>query len=176
LRKIRLYRNSDSVDVMDTDMFAPLQMSEATERAFDELVDAGLSSGTSSRVLVRQPLTDGGFSLVRVSIKQNFPLARHSHVGDCLYYIESGSAILGNVTLEAGDSFFVPSGASYGYSAGSEGAEVLEFRFGIEGSIESKAMDESPGRCKALADIMRANRQRWEADLTGEVRPAFERA
>jgi hypothetical protein len=73
-----------------------------------------------------------GMSLVHAWFGPHFPLFRHSHpqLGDCLYYIVGGSAILGSRELGPGDGFFVPNGAPYKYRAGPEGVEILEFRAG----------------------------------------------
>ncbi len=77
-----------------------------------------------------------GMSLIHAWFGPHFPLFRHSHprLGDCLYYIVAGSAVLGSNVLEPGDGFFVPNGMPYKYRAGPEGVEVLEFRAG--GGIE----------------------------------------
>jgi hypothetical protein len=79
---------------------------------------------------------ENGMSLVHAWFGPNFPLFRHSHprMGDCLYYIVAGQAILGSRTLNPGDGFFVPNGMPYKYRAGPEGVEILEFRAG--GGIE----------------------------------------
>ncbi len=58
----------------------------------------------------------------------HYVLPRHTHDGDCLYYVERGSLSMGSQTLHAGDGFFVPSDAPYAYEAGPEGVVVLEFR------------------------------------------------
>ena len=73
-----------------------------------------------------------GMSLVHAWFGPHFPLFRHSHpqLGDCLYYIVGGSAVLGSRVLGPGDGFFVPNGAPYKYKAGPEGVEILEFRAG----------------------------------------------
>jgi hypothetical protein len=73
-----------------------------------------------------------GMSLIHAWFGPNFPLFRHSHpkLGDCLYYIVAGSAVLGSHVLKPGDGFFVPNGMPYKYRAGPEGVEVLEFRAG----------------------------------------------
>jgi hypothetical protein len=55
-------------------------------------------------------------------------LPRHTHDGDCLYYVAEGSLVMGSQVLAAGDGFFVPSCAPYAYEAGPEGVVVLEFR------------------------------------------------
>ena len=71
---------------------------------------------------------DNGFSLVKAWFGPHYVLPRHTHDGDCLYYIVEGSITMGSQTLEAGDGFFVPSDAPYGYEAGPDGVFVLEFR------------------------------------------------
>jgi hypothetical protein len=73
-----------------------------------------------------------GMSLIHAWFGPHFPLFRHSHpqLGDCLYYIVGGSAILGSRVLGPGDGFFVPNGAPYKYRAGPQGVEILEFRAG----------------------------------------------
>ena len=79
---------------------------------------------------------ENGMSLIHAWFGPNFPLFRHSHprLGDCLYYIVAGSAVLGSQVLKPGDGFFVPNGMPYKYRAGPEGVEILEFRAG--GGIE----------------------------------------
>lgn len=73
-----------------------------------------------------------GMSLVHAWFGPHFPLFRHSHpqLGDCLYYVVAGSAVLGSRVLGPGDGFFVPNGMPYKYRAGPEGVEILEFRAG----------------------------------------------
>ena len=88
----------------------------------------GAAAKTAGRLLVHQTPEEGGFSLVYLYFKPNFPLFRHRHENDCLYVLLSGSARMGNQTLRAGDSFFVPAYAPYFYTAGPEGVEVLEIR------------------------------------------------
>ena len=87
--------------------------------------------GTDVRVVVRQKPEEGGFSILRVWFKADYPVLRHTHDADCLYYIVSGSAILGSQTLRPGDGFFIPAGAPYGYDAGPEGVELLEIRHSV---------------------------------------------
>jgi hypothetical protein len=85
-----------------------------------------------SKVIVDQTEEEGGFSVVYLWFKPHFPLFRHRHEVDCMYTVISGSAVLGNQTLRAGDCFFAGAQAPYGYVAGPEGVEVLEFRHGAQ--------------------------------------------
>ncbi len=89
-----------------------------------QLVEAGLNEGETVKLLFSAP----GFSLAYAWFKSGFPLPRHSHNTDCLYYIIAGSLTLGAQALGKGDGFFVPRDAAYTYVPGPEGVEVLEFR------------------------------------------------
>ena len=46
-----------------------------------------------------------GFSLVRAWLGPHYVLPRHTHSGDCLYYIVEGSITMGSQQLVAGDGF-----------------------------------------------------------------------
>jgi mannose-6-phosphate isomerase-like protein (cupin superfamily) len=122
--------------------------------------------GNQTTMLVRDA---GGFGLVHVWFKANYPLPRHSHRHDCMYYVISGSAIMGSRTLRAGDSFFVPSGAPYQYVAGPDGVEVLEIRYGAaETTID---VYETHDRIRErVAGALAANREIWQA---AETSPTF---
>jgi hypothetical protein len=47
-----------------------------------------------------------------------------------MYNVVSGALVMGDQTLRAGDGFFVPADTFDAYSAGPDGAEVLEIRYG----------------------------------------------
>jgi hypothetical protein len=122
-----------------------------------KLFEAGLADGTVAKMLMDLP----GFSLVYNWFKPHFPLPRHSHSEDCLYYIISGSAQLGTEELGIGDGFFIAADTPYYYTIGAEGLEVLEFRhkgfFTTKGSAATQRYWDS-----ALASIAK-NRDTWRA-------------
>jgi mannose-6-phosphate isomerase-like protein (cupin superfamily) len=157
-----LHMAADAKLMEETDF---MQLTE--EQLAPLLLEAeALSLGNQTKVLVRDA---GGFSLIHVWFKANYPLPRHRHSHDCLYYILSGCAIMGKRTLRPGDSFFVPSGSPYRYIAGPEGVEVLEVRHGAEHST----MDvlETPEQVeKRVAGALGANRELWEQ---ATVSPTF---
>src|SRR5579859_2900142 len=122
--KFAIYRGATAptfaeVDVMDTEGVTP-----QVEASFGALGEAGIDEGQTVKMLFSAP----GFSLTYAWFKSGFPLPRHSHDADCLYYIVAGSLTLGSETLGAGDGFFVPKDGAYTYTPGPEGVEVLEFR------------------------------------------------
>lgn len=156
-RGITIFPAAEAPHVQDTDM---LQVAKEQWSVLAHGMDAG-----ETRVLVPDA---GGTSLVHVWFKANFPLPRHSHSGDCLYYIISGSAVMGSRTLRAGDSFFVPSDAPYQYTAGPEGVEVLEIRHRVD-HIDFTFHDaDSYG--EKVGKAIEANRESW---VTTTVSPTF---
>jgi mannose-6-phosphate isomerase-like protein (cupin superfamily) len=161
-RGISLFRAKDAVDLYETDLMTSPDMSAETGSALMAGVAEGLGAGAQTKVLLRQNEAEGGFSLVTLWFKPDFPLPRHSHDVDCLYYVLSGSAVMGSQTLRAGDGFFVPKDAPYQYSAGPEGVEVLEIRHGVE-QFDMKIPDMRPEISRAMTETARSRRQEWES-------------
>jgi hypothetical protein len=130
----------------------------------DQMMEWALSGGHLVKVLFRQGGDDGdGMSLVWSWFGPNYPLPRHSHDADCLYYVVSGEARLGNRTIGAGGGFFVPAGAPYAYTAGPDGIQILEFR-GV--SSFDMQITEGLGRWDRIVDTVRANKETWEDAAT----------
>jgi len=127
----------------------------ATLARFPEMVHSG---GEQVDVPYRRP----GMSLARLWLKSGFPLPLHTHDCDCLYYIVAGSIELGNQTLVSGDGFFVGSEVPYTYTAGPEGAEVLEFR--TTDSFNIRLKDKPLAAWAKTADTMIGSRERWASE------------
>jgi quercetin dioxygenase-like cupin family protein len=163
-RGISLFRAKDAVDLYETDLMSKPEMSPLAQEALQGGVAAGLGAGAQTKVVLRQSDDEGGFSLVSLWFKPGFPLPRHTHNADCLYYVLSGSAVMGNQTLRVGDGFFVPADAPYQYSAGPEGVEVLEIRHGVE-HFDMKIPDALPEVTKAANELAQAHRDEWEQML-----------
>jgi mannose-6-phosphate isomerase-like protein (cupin superfamily) len=165
---ITIYRASDAVDLQETDFMTPAASSEDVSRGLGQSISAGAGAGAEAKVLVRDA---GGFSLVYLWFKANYPLVRHSHNVDCMYYVISGSAVMGRQTLRPGDSFFVPAGAPYQYNAGPDGVEVLEVRHGVA-QFDIKLSEATPARWQAMAEVVKANRDQWVESVTSPTRAA----
>lgn len=153
--RFAIYRGAEApafseIDVMDYDGMSP-----ELEATFAKLAEAGVDEGQTVKLLFSAP----GFSLTYAWFKSGFPLPRHSHDADCLYYIVAGSLTLGTETLAAGDGFFVPADAAYAYVPGPEGVEVLEFRTADHFNIRFLAGG-SAFWSKAL-ETVRAERVGW---------------
>jgi len=157
--RLAIYRASDAPLLQDTDMMQHGGGGQsAPDGSVGEAPDYGdRKDGAVVSVLFRQAEV-GGLSLIHVWLKRNFIISRHSHNTDCLYYVVSGEAILGNRVLRAGDGFFVPANQPYAYRAGPEGAEVLEFRGASSFDITSL---EKPDAWARLLASAAANRPGW---------------
>lgn len=124
---------------------------------WSKMFEAGLGDGTVAKMLLDLP----GFSLVYNWFKPHFPLPRHSHNEDCLYFIISGSLRLGKEELGPGDGFFVAADTPYFYTIGADGLEILEFRHNAFFTTRGFAARQDYWE-RALASIA-ANRDAWKA-------------
>ena len=133
--------------------------------ASDELMEWATASGQVVKVLFGDPEA-GGMSLVWSWFAPNFPLPRHSHSADCLYYVTKGELHLGRQVVKEGEGFFVADGASYAYTAGPEGVEVLEFRSVSEFDMQ---ITESLPRWAKMVEIARENSETWSEELPAHM-------
>jgi quercetin dioxygenase-like cupin family protein len=126
---IKLFRGADAPSLAESGTMST-PVFEGDDRAVlaaDGPRSPNLLDGNLDEVVYRGE-GDEGMSLVRAWFGPHYVLPRHTHDGDCLYYVVAGSLKMGAQELQAGDGFFVPSDAPYAYEAGPEGVEVLEFR------------------------------------------------
>jgi hypothetical protein len=123
-RKFQIFRAAQAPTLQAAELMQVRPFNSTQRAAVDRLIAAGYQEGGESRVLFNIP----GFSLIHVRFKSGYPLLRHSHDSDCLYYIVAGSLKLGTELLGPCDGLFVPAGAPYTYRAGPDGVELLEFR------------------------------------------------
>lgn len=154
-RGLQIFRRSAGVDLDDTKMMGRPVMEPTPSREVFKAI--GATAGYVIKVLFGDPDTPG-MSLIRLWYAPDYALPRHSHDVDCLYYVISGEARMGNQVIPAGDGFFVPAGAPYAYAAGPDGVEVLEFRGATSFGIN---VTESLGRWDQLADLARTHKDDW---------------
>jgi hypothetical protein len=130
--------------------------------------EAGMDAGHELKLLFAVP----GFSLSYVWFKSGFPLPRHSHSVDCLYYIVGGSLFIGHEELGVGDGFFVGQDVPYTYKPGPAGVEVLEFR--ATDTFNIRVLANHPEFWDRAAETAHANRSAWaqESRPTRTSRPA----
>jgi hypothetical protein len=135
-----------------------MSMPSTDPPADDQVIEWGLSAGHDARVLFQQGGEDG-MSLVWSWFGPGFPLPRHSHSADCLYFVVAGQAVMGSRVVEAGAGFFVPSGAPYAYTAGPEGIEILEFRGASSFDMQ---ITEGLERWSRILDVVRTDGDAWK--------------
>ena len=123
-RKITIYRAEEGKHLLEAMQFAP--MNDIQARGLQNVVEAGYEGGNVVKVLFSSE--ELGLSLTYAWFKQGFPLPRHSHSADCLYYVISGALQYGSEVLMAGDGMFVPAGAVYTFETLQDGVEFIEFR------------------------------------------------
>jgi hypothetical protein len=99
----------------------PQFTSPAEEKIFLEAVPA------FTRHMKNNLFDFGGLHLGVFEFGAGLPVALHTHKGDCAYYVERGSIIMGNKEIKAGEGFLVPDGQPYGYVVGPEGLRLIEF-------------------------------------------------
>ena len=157
-RGFSIFRASDAPLLEDVHPMKYAGITPIIQAGMTRLLDAGVEDGSELRVLVEVP----GFSLTHVWFKSAFPLPRHSHEADCLYYVVGGTLRLGTETLHAGDGFFVPANAPYTYTPGADGVELLEIRHGSCSDI--KVLAGSAIFWEKAANIASANRGKWQSE------------
>jgi mannose-6-phosphate isomerase-like protein (cupin superfamily) len=152
-RGISIYLAADAPHMWET------SYSQMSEEQLARLLPSSeaIGLGSETKVIVGDA---GGFNLVHIWWKPNFPLPRHCHNVDCVYYVISGSAIMGKRELRAGDAFFVPAGAPYQYVAGPLGAEVLEVRHGHV-HADMTVFETADDYHKRTSQALDANREVW---------------
>ena len=122
--RFAIFRRADIAPLTEAQFYGGAVATPEQRESMDRMLAAGWADGEETRIVCNAP----GFVLVHAWFKAGYPLPLHSHSGDGLYFIVSGSISLGTEQLEAGDAFFVPANSAYTYIPGPDGAEVLEFR------------------------------------------------
>jgi hypothetical protein len=162
-RGISIFRAEEATPLLETDFMAMPRMTDEQVAVGAPEIYMDSAPGTDVRVAVRQTPEQGGFSILHVWFKADYPVLRHIHDADCLYYIVSGSVVMGSQTLRTGDGFFVPEGSPYGYVAGPEGVELLEIRHNAW-QFDIELLEASAEKWGAMADTINSHREAWEAD------------
>jgi quercetin dioxygenase-like cupin family protein len=162
-RGISIFRAEQATPLLETDFMGMPQMTDEALAARGPEIFMGSAAGGDVRVSIRQTPEQGGFSILHVWFKADYPVPRHSHDADCLYYIVSGSAVMGNQVLRAGDGFFIPAGAPYAYDAGPEGVELLEIRHDVA-QFDMQILESNAAKWATMGETIASHRAAWEAD------------
>lgn len=156
--KFAVFREEDAVDFDESGAMSPPQEGTFDPAVVMKLVEAGVYDGSKNDLL----FSGSGMSLAKVWFKSGYPLPRHSHDCDCLYYILAGSIRLGSEELGKGDGFFVGKDVPYTYVAGNDGAELLEFRAATQFDIKLLGANAKWGE-KAVASVTE-RRASWQTE------------
>ena len=162
-RGIKIYRADQAPSLAEDGMMTPGELSESVYTTYDLSV---FDAGSEVKVLFKGQGPEG-LSLVHLRFGAGYPLPRHSHSVDCLYYVTAGEAVMGQRVIKAGDGFYVKAGQPYAYHAGPDGVEVLEFRAAT--SFDITIFDQTVARWKPMVEAARAHHDRWvSAGTRGE--------
>jgi quercetin dioxygenase-like cupin family protein len=158
-RRMIVFRASDAGEVSH-DMMPREGIDDSVLAGFALLAQAGVTEGLGeqTRLLFKEP-GDDGMSLVYAWFKSGYVLPFHTHDTDCLYYVIAGELHMGANILRKGDGMFIPRNYGYGYEAGPEGVEVLEFRNASRFNLAFRANDAS--RWERIADSFRTRGEIW---------------
>src|SRR5579864_207294 len=146
-----IFRARDAVDYAEGGPMEAVPMTLAESQGMTKLMENGFGEGGQVKLLYSRP----GMSLTYCWFKSGYPLPRHSHSADCLYFIVSGSLKIGTEELGPGDGFFLGTDVPYAYVPGPDGVEVMEFRTSDKFDFRALANSESYWD-KQLANLLAA--------------------
>lgn len=160
--RISIFRGAEAGELTD-EMMPREGIDDSVMAALAGLAEAGVTEGIGecNRVLFREP-GDDGMSLLYIWFKSGYVLPFHSHSSDCLYYVLGGELRMGSHVLRRGDGIFIPADQGYGYEAGPDGVEVLEFRNATRFNLFFRS--NSPQRWEQIADVYRQREAIWREE------------
>lgn len=161
-KRLRVFRAADATELPE-EMMPREGIDDSIMAGLVGLAEAGVTEGVGerTRVLFSTP-GENGMSLVHAWFKGGYVLPFHSHSTDCLYYVLSGELHMGSHVLRRGDGMFIPADHGYGYEAGPEGVEVLEFRDASHFNLFFRP--NSPQRWEQIATAYRDNEAHWREE------------
>lgn len=155
-KTIRTFPARGAGDLMQAMFMGALD--EVQTKGITALVESELEKGAFVRVLFSDEAA--GMSLTYAWFKKGYPLPRHSHSADCLYYIISGEMRYGTECMRAGDVMHVPAGSLYTFETiGENGAEFIEFRTQARYDIVFKNSEKAWAR---NLDDLNAHKSDWD--------------
>lgn len=158
-RRMVVFRASEAGEV-GPEIMPREGIDDSVLAGFSLLAEAGVTEGLGeqTRLLFRDP-GENGMSLVYAWFKSGYILPFHTHDSDCLYYVLAGELRMGSHVLRKGDGMFIPANHGYGYEAGPDGVEILEFRNATHFNLAFRANSES--RWRSIADTFRNRAAIW---------------
>src|ERR1700740_649909 len=92
-----IFRARDGADYVEGGAMDAAPMTEIEAEGMQKLAEAGCLEGGQVKLLYSRP----GMSLTYCWFKSGYPLPRHSHSADCLYFVVAGSLKIGTQELGA---------------------------------------------------------------------------
>jgi hypothetical protein len=151
-----IFRACEARSYEESEIMTPAAGSEFDPEGSAALIEAGVLEGSSVRLLFKRP----GMSLTHAWFRSGFPLPRHSHDADCLYFVLAGSLRIGVEELAAGDGFFVGANVPYTYTPGRAGVEVLEFR--TSDAFDIRVLAKNPAFWAKALETVNGKREAWQ--------------
>ncbi len=155
-----IFRAKDAADYAEDGVMYVDQSASVEFGTSSLLGEEGFMDGSQVKLLFQRP----GMSLTYVWFKSGFPLPRHSHNADCLYFIVAGSLKIGVEELGPGDGFFIGVDVPYTYTPGENGVEVLEFR--TSNHFDFKMLGNTPAWMEKAVEALRTHRGDWPGEKT----------
>ena len=161
-RRIEVFHQRDAKE-LGPEVMPREGIDESVLAGFATLAEANVTEGVGerARIVFSEP-GEQGMSLVHVWFKSGYVLPFHSHNVDCLYYVIGGELRMGSHVLGKGDGIFIPADQGYGYEAGPEGVEVLEFRNATRFNLVYGVNDEK--RWNRIAQTFRERAAIWATE------------
>jgi hypothetical protein len=163
--RFAIFRAKDAQGAAEMSCMTYEELSPMVADAAQRVSAAGVDAGNDLKLLFAIP----GFSLLRAWFKSDFPLPRHSHNVDCLYYILAGSLRFGDEELQAGDGFFIGKDTPYTYKSGAAGVEVLEFRAADLFNI--RLLANNPAFWEKAIETVRSKQTQWAREPRPSLGP-----
>jgi hypothetical protein len=160
-RRIKFFRGSEAVPHNEVVEYGDL--SDADAAGLKTLAEAGFKDGVEVVCVFRDP-DPGGMSVCLGWFKSGFPVVRHSHDSDCLYYIVGGEIRMGSTVLGVGDGVLIPANHPYSFEPGPEGVHLIEFR--NTNRTDIRLAEHDPSRWLQLAEQVKTRRGFWQAERT----------
>jgi quercetin dioxygenase-like cupin family protein len=87
---------------------------------------------------------NNGFSVGCYWFEPNFVMPRHKHDSDQVVLVVEGEMRQGSKVLKPGAGYFTPAGTPYGFTVGTAGCRIIEFR--DRTNFETVYVDEDPAK------------------------------
>jgi len=153
--KFQIFRVKDAKALEETGIMSLPEFTPVQLQGLAGMHGPDQARGERVRILFNLP----GFHLSHVWFKKDYPLPRHSHNCDCLYYIIAGSLKLGTEELGPRDGFFIGADVPYTYTPGPEGVELLEFRHAT--SFNFNLLAHSEAFWTRAVETAKENNEEW---------------